>query len=285
MLFMQFNGSRGTKQMNSKAILFCASLLGVGALLAQDGPPPGGPGGHRGPGGPGGPGFGGPPVTGAPFSATKTDTHTETLSDGNVISDTRTESIARDTNGRFYSQSTITTPGGTTKTMITIFDPVAGFVARLNPAAATAVKETLPTPPSGTPPTPPAWPKPPADANAPQAVKTDLGAATFGSISANGTRTTITIPAGAMGNTNPIVETSEVWISPVLKIPVKTIDTDPLHGTSSMLMSNITTTDPDPSLFQIPAAYTVTAAPAHQGPGGPDGHGPGPGGPPPPPEN
>jgi hypothetical protein len=255
--------------MNSKAKFLSAALLALGTLLAQGPPPPGGPGGH---GGPGGPGFGGPPVTGAPFSAIKTETHQQTLADGNQIQDTRTEKIYRDTDGRTRTESTMTTPSGTTKTMITIFDPVAGFMAHLNPADSTAMKQTLPAPPAGAPPAPHA---PPADA--PQVVKTDLGSATIAGLAATGTSTTRTIPAGAMGNTNPLVETREVWISTALKIPVKMTSTDPERGTSSMLLSNVSTSAPDPALFQIPSGYTVKDAPA----GGP---GRGPHGPPPPPD-
>jgi hypothetical protein len=255
--------------MNCKAKFLSGALLALGTLLAQGPPPPGGPGGH---GGPGGPGFGGPPVTGAPFSAIKTETHQQTLADGNQIQDTRTEKLYRDTDGRTRSESTMTTPSGTTKTMITIFDPVAGFVAHFNPADSTAMKQTLPTPPAGAPPAPHA---PPADA--PQVVKTDLGSSTIAGLAATGTSTTRTIPAGAMGNTNPLIETREVWISTALKIPVKMTSNDPERGTSSMILSNVSTSAPDPALFQIPSGYTVKDAPA-------GGHSGGPHGPPPPPD-
>jgi hypothetical protein len=205
----------------------------------------------------------GPPVTGAPFSAIKTDTHQQSLADGNQIQETRTERIYRDTDGRTRTESTMTTPSGTTRTMITIFDPVSGFVAHLNPADSTAVKQTLPTPPSGT---PKARPTPPTDA---QVVKADLGSQTIAGVAATGTSTTHTIPAGKMGNTEPIVETREVWMSTALQIPVKETSTSPVHGTSSMVMSNITQGPQDPTLFQIPSSYTVKDAPAGHAHGGP----------------
>ena len=107
-------------------------------------------------------------------------------------------------------------------------------------------------------------------------VKTDLGSQTIAGLAATGTSITTTIPAGAMGNAQAIVRTREVWISTVLKVPVKVTGTDPLHGNSTMLLSDITQGAQDPTLFQIPSGYTVKDAPAHGGPGGP-----GPGGPPP----
>jgi hypothetical protein len=156
------------------------------------------------------------------------------------------------------------TPAGDTKTMITIFDPVAGFVAHLNPADSTAVKETLPAPRTGTAP-----PKPPADANAPEMVKADLGAGTVAGLAATGTRTTITIPAGARGNAQALVETHEVWMSTALKVPLKVTSSDPEHGVATMVLSNISQAAPDATLFQIPAGFTVKDAPAHHRPGGP----------------
>jgi hypothetical protein len=267
--------------MRSTAQLICASLFTVGALLAQN-PPPGPEFG--GPGGPGGPGtHGGPPVTGAPYSAMRTETHHETLAEGNTIQQTRTEKVYRDTDGRTRTESTMTTPSGTTRTMITIFDPVAGFAAHLNPAESTAMKMTLPKPHSRTPPASPA--EHPADANAPQVTKADLGTQTVNGVAATGTKMTITVPAGAMGNSQPIVETREVWMSTALKVPVKATSDDPRRGTSVMQLTDIAPGPQDASLFTIPSSYTVKDEPMHRGPGGPGGRGgPGPDGPPPPPD-
>jgi hypothetical protein len=250
--------------MRLNAKLLFASLAAAASLLAQGPPPGGGPGG-RGPGGPGG--FGGfldKTVTGAPFSATLTDTRQETLTDGNQIQETHTATVYRDTNGRTRVESTNKTPSGETRTMVTIFDPVAGFVYHLNPADSTAVKQTLPTPHSGSAP-----PRPPADANAPARVKTDLGTSTIAGLAATGTKITTTVPAGAIGNTQALVETREVWTSTVLQIPVQVTSTDPRRGTSTMALSNISQSAPDETLFQVPSGYTVKDAPAHRGPGGP----------------
>jgi outer membrane lipoprotein-sorting protein len=190
-------------------------------------------------------------VTGAPFSATKTNTRQETLADGNQIQETHTEKVYRDADGRMRSETTMTTPSGATHAMITIFDPVAGFVAHLNPADSTAMKQTMPAPP------PDKLKGRPEDGNAPQVVKKDLGAETVAGLAATGTSITRTIPAGAIGNTNPLVETREVWVSSALKIPVKMTSSDPRHGNSSMEFSNVTQGAPDATLFQIPSGYTV----------------------------
>ena len=49
-----------------------------------------------------------------------------------------------------------------------------------------------------------------------------------------------------------------------LKVPLKTTITDPRMGTVTMELTNINRSQPDPSLFQVPADYTVK-----QGMGGP----------------
>lgn len=255
---------------------FLTSVLTAAALLAQGPPEPHlygpGPGGPHGPGGPG-LALAVPPVAGAPFAATGTMTHQQTLADGNQITETHTAQVYRDAQGRTRTEATMTSPSGTTKTMVTIVDPVAGFMAHLDAANSTAMKAALPPhPPSGNGP-----PAPPADDQRPQPLKTDLGSSSIAGVAATGTRYTMTIPAGAMGNSEAITETREVWASSALKMPVKVVTTSPLRGTTTMQLSNVSQSAPEESLFQIPSSYAVKAAPAHRGPGGPDG-------PPPPPD-
>lgn len=74
---------------------------------------------------------------------------------------------------------------------------------------------------------------------------------------AEGTRTTRTIPAGAIGNEQPIVITSEEWVSPELQVLVMTRSADPRTGESTYRLLNITRGEPNASWFEIPADYTV----------------------------
>jgi hypothetical protein len=83
---------------------------------------------------------------------------------------------------------------------------------------------------------------------------------------AAGTRITHTIPAGAEGNARQIQSVHETWLSPDLKVPVMTKTTDPRHGTTVTQLSNITRAEPDSTLFQIPAGYTVRTGPGRGGP-------------------
>ena len=114
-------------------------------------------------------------------------------------------------------------------------------------------------------------PRPPrhaeGGANAPQVQTDNLGLQTINGLAATGTRTTQTIPAGAIGNTQPIQIVREVWMSQDLKIPVMIKTTDPRFGNTVMQLTNVQTTNPDPALFQVPAGYTVQSSPGRM-PGG-----------------
>jgi hypothetical protein len=191
-------------------------------------------------------------VTGAPFAATATSTSSHTLADGNTITRNSAAKLYRDGQGRFRADITTTGSGTSAQsvTHITIFDPVAGFMAQLDPATSTAVTMTLPSNPRSSPPNPPQGPG--------TAQTVDLGTKTILGLTATGVQTTITIPAGTFGNAQPIQIVRVVWTSTDLQIPVQVTVTDPQRGNSSMQLTAVTRGEPDASLFQIPANYTVT---------------------------
>lgn len=94
-------------------------------------------------------------------------------------------------------------------------------------------------------------------------VKTeDLGKQTIEGVVCEGKRTTMTIPAGEIGNERPIETISEHWYSPELQVTVMTKTSDPRFGETSYRLQNIIRNEPSPSLFQIPSDYTVNEGPA-----------------------
>jgi hypothetical protein len=94
-----------------------------------------------------------------------------------------------------------------------------------------------------------------------QNVKTEsLGRQTIEGVQADGTRTTMTIPAGQMGNEQPIVIVRESWYSPDLQTVVLSKHTDPRFGETTSRLSNISRGEPARSLFEVPADYKVTTA-------------------------
>jgi hypothetical protein len=269
-------------------------LVLVGALNAQQPPPPPGLGSHAEgaeEGGPGGP-FGeriellgfeglrpGKIVKGAPFSATASSESVQTLQDGTVIDRTTSSALYRDGKGRFRREVTLSGFGplqtsGKPRTMITIGDPVAGVHYLLDPDQKVAHKMTRPN--GG---------KQGAGANdrgqafeqkmqqrlaseeaSGQVKKESLGTQTIkeNGLSAEGTRITRTIPAGQIGNSNPIQIVFERWYSPDLQMVVKSMRSDPRFGTTTYVLTNVQRTEPAAALFTVPADYTVKEG----GPGG-----------------
>ncbi|MFL6414656.1 MAG: hypothetical protein ACJ74Y_03170 [Bryobacteraceae bacterium] len=223
-----------------------------------------GPGG--GPGGPFGrlgPGFGrvGKVVTGAPYAADVSDQSVQTLGDGNTIQHSTNGHIARDSQGRTYSQETITGgPLGQQGPVVVTFinDPVAGYAYVLNANTKVATRRAIPKPPTGTPPAhEPRGPKDSANTTT-----SDLGTQTIAGVSAQGKSVTHTIPAGAMGNAQPIISTSETWYCPDLQAIVLAKRNDARMGQSTYSLTNIQRAEPAASLFQIPSDYTIQDASA-----------------------
>jgi hypothetical protein len=243
----------------------------------------------------GGPGFGGPMelmgfegghdgklVKGAPFSATASSETTGTLSDGTAIHRTATMTLYRDSQGRSRKELTASGFGplaasGAPKTMVEISDPVAGVHYGLDATEKVAYKSAIharPATNSGS--VDEFHQKMEAHEQAEIAAgtlkKESLGTQVINGVSAEGTRITKTIPAGAIGNDRAFQIVSERWYSPELQIVVKSTHTDPQSGTTTYQVTNIQKTEPAASLFTVPSDYTVTAGHG-RGPGGPGGPG------------
>jgi hypothetical protein len=264
-------------------LLLMAFAIACAAAQGQSDapPPPPGPGhdiSYMRTGGPGGPddaigfvGFeedlGGKTVTGAPFSATISTQTTQTLSDGNRINRTTSGSIARDGQGRTRRDMTLPAIGGwgtsgqSAPHVVFINDSVAGARYVLQPDKKVARK--MPWRQHGR----DGGPRPGEQGNArsgsrrdgdqSNVVTTSLGTQTINGVTAEGTRTTRTIPAGAIGNANAIVITNERWYSPDLQMVVMSKRSDPFSGETTFQLTNIQKQEPDATLFQVPADYAV----------------------------
>jgi hypothetical protein len=84
-----------------------------------------------------------------------------------------------------------------------------------------------------------------------------LGKQTVEGVVCDGTREIYTIAAGEVGNDRPIETVTERWYSPDLRAIVLSRTKDPMAGDIVYRLTNIRRTEPDKSLFQIPAGYTV----------------------------
>lgn len=227
-------------------------------------------------------------VTGAPYSAQTMTQRIQTLADGNQIEQDSSGSVARDTQGRVRREEELPVPGpkgGEPQTIVMIDDPVSQVHWTLDAQRKIAIKLPFPSLKSlplkaplnsemmadrpiivaetGSPGVARAMISTgafsiadggPGDANE---VKTDLGTQTIEGVAAHGTRLTRTIPAGQIGNAEPIVITTETWYSPDLKVLVMSKSTDPRIGDTVYKLTDIQRSEPSPSRFQPPDDYTV----------------------------
>jgi hypothetical protein len=229
------------------------------------------------------------PVKGAPFCATVVAEHTQSLADGNRIHTSDSSMLCRDGEGRVRREAGLNLLEAGQQTsapkLITIVDPVAGVRYLLD--TENKIAQKMPLLPEGGFTTAEA----PAPAHAPgkqvmiyqrtggpgsdvmfndvlvKKVGPDsgetvpdsesLGDQTIDGIHVTGTRMTHTIPAGKMGNEKPITVTSERWYSPELKATVTTKHNDPWAGELKTELKNVSASEPDASLFAVPADYKV----------------------------
>lgn len=90
-------------------------------------------------------------------------------------------------------------------------------------------------------------------------VKTEkLGKRIIEGVEAEGTRTTVTIPAGQIGNDLPLDTVSERWYSNELKTVVLTTRKDPRSGETSYKLTNLRRGEPARQMFEVPGDYKVT---------------------------
>ncbi len=84
-----------------------------------------------------------------------------------------------------------------------------------------------------------------------------LGKQMIEGVSSEGTRTTQTLEAGAVGNDRPIQMVNERWYSPELQTLMMTRHSDPRTGEEVFKLTNVSRSEPSPVLFQVPAGYQV----------------------------
>jgi hypothetical protein len=216
-------------------------------------------------------------VTGAPVSAKEVNRTVQTLSDGTEIENTQTTMFYRDAQGR-----TRTEPSGTEGVAI-IQDPVAGVRITLNSATKTAVRSTAMGTATAqlvatTAKLEAEMTARAAESAAPRVARIkapepeDLGFQNQNGILAQGTRSTLVIPKGQIGNSRDIKIVNERWYSKDLQMVVKSINSDPRFGTTTYELTNVVQ-GADPTLFQIPGNYTVTESAGRGGGGGAVGRG------------
>ena len=226
----------------------------------------------------------GPTVKGAPYSAQAVNEMVRTLADGNRISNSSTTTLYRDNQGRERREEA----GGRE---IVITDPVEGVSYTLMTDSKTARKNlqrgvaftasggtgggvgggrggaltltenrVFVMSSAGNGPETFVFTNEESHSGDAQRKVEHLGTQVIEGVAAEGTRTTVTIPAGKIGNDLPIVTVNERWYSPDLQVVVKNTRSDPRTGTSTYTLTNINRSEPSPTMFQVPSDYTINDA-------------------------
>jgi len=216
-------------------------------------------------------------VKNAPYAADMVTESTQTLADGNHIRQSTTAKFYRDSEGRTRSEQSVNLNGlaanGNLPQLVFIHDPVAGATYAMNAQERTATKSTwTPRGPGmrgGGPPPDPTQAQAGASRRGPgkgpgpngRNMKTEsLGRQTIEGLQADGTRITMSIPAGQMGNELPIQIVTERWYSADLQAEVLYKHSDPRMGETVRRLANVSRGEPARTLFDVPADYKVTEA-------------------------
>lgn len=202
-----------------------------------------------------------PPVPHAPFTLTLATEWIKYGADGSTMTLVNQRHIARDAQGRIYGERWGLVPKGgkieSTMQWIQLTDPKQRRL--YNCSTQMHICDLLAYDPSG-----------PLSAVSPRKGRSgplpngegsveweDLGTRNIAGIDTVGTRVTTITEAEKMGNDQPLTSVSEYWHSEQLGINLLSTRTSPLFGKQTFTVTELTASDPDPQLFELPAGFKI----------------------------
>jgi len=201
-----------------------------------------------------------PSVPNLPFTAKVVISSTRMLGDGTQVQRKTTNVIARDSQGRWHNEGrqllAVADSSEPRIFYIGIYDPQSRTrsviypaqklvrVFHVNPSAITVPRQTAPLP------------------NGVILSKFELGTQVAEGLELHGTRETRTFPAGVYGNDRPFEVVDEFWYSSDLKINIIVRHNDPRTGVQTVGVTELTRTEPDPKLFEVPEDYRRVEEPS-----------------------
>jgi hypothetical protein len=234
--------------------LLAASLILSGTLAAQDSDEP----------------FRGPdrgtsirvhgieilPNAGKPFSGRDHIEWTRTLEDGSVVTMRLYAFLARDSQGRIYREHVNFVPANSNQPSrrreFDLLDPVAHTRTVCMTATRRCTITNYYASTSFTP-----TPAGPLAKGTRYLTRESLGTSVVDDLNVIGTRETLTVNAGVVGNTQALVTTKEFWFSPDLQVNLSVTRKDPREGTQVIHVEELSRSEPDPSMFRVPAGFAV----------------------------
>jgi hypothetical protein len=201
-----------------------------------------------------------PPKAGAPFTLMLATEWSRVMANGGSFTLANERRIVRDSKGRIYQERWILVPKGSkVKSFMDIFqitDPEkhTWYNCRTADKVCELLLYGLETTDSFVPATAPSGPLP--DGNGVRR-HDDLGASNTAGVDTHGYRETVTLNEGVMGNDRPMVTTREFWYSAKLGFNLLSMVDDPQSGKQVFTVKDLSLSEPELSLFEVPEGYTV----------------------------
>lgn len=207
----------------------------------------------------------------APYNGTVKATFVQKLADGNSIHGVFISREARDSSGRTMSETVQGCSFGEDgqrheRLMIRVYDPIARTTTNWNagyagePKVAHVYHLDVPSPQPAMRSTDEELSKRQKAFEAGMSYfqkgykSEDLGVKQINGVTAQGTRTTRTIPAGKEGNDKPLMVVDETWRSADYDLLLYATEDDPRRGRTTMELEELNLGEPDAALFVPPAA-------------------------------
>jgi hypothetical protein len=202
--------------------------------------------------------FSGKVVKRAPYSAETITETTQALNNGARLTRRTTGMVYRDDEGRTRREMSASTAGpfatmSDVQRLIFINDPVAGVSSTIIPGGDSpdgdrVVTKTLPVANNDE--------VPETEMSSGNSRTESLGKDVIEGLLAEGTRTTILIPPGRIGNDEALEIVHERWYSQELQTILLSKHSDPRWGETVYRLRNIDRSAPDHSLFSLPTPST-----------------------------
>lgn len=209
------------------------------------------------------------PIPGVPFDGVVKVERSLVQPDGSIVNFKTIRAIARDSRGRIHNEARVLLPVSSAETpqitSIHLYDPRTRISTMLNPQARTFWTNIVNRPPATVPPA--LINASPTGNTLPQNEFTkeeDLGVHEMEGLSVHGVREIQTIADENGGTGKEVLITDEYWYSDDLRINLMIKHSDPRTGTVTMTVVQVTRTEPDPALFEIPDGYRRAGAGTNQ---------------------
>lgn len=208
------------------------------------------------------------PIANAPFMAVVDEQRTNILPNGAVVNLKTIQAIARSSQGQIYNEGRPLVPlsfAGTPPIVDShIYDPQTRLNTFLYPQRMTGWQGRTPRPPETVPPDLYATPTANSLPLNQFTKEEDLGTKNMEGVPVHGVRETQTIPAAQSGTGQEVTVTDEYWYSDDLRLNMLIKHNDPRSGSVTFTVTQVSRTEPDASIFEIPSGYKLSG-PAVQG--------------------